>query len=52
MTEMKTEGFGLAKGKQKIKNLRSTFNEESKKSGAGLIDDYVPILKCSSSLIW
>lgn len=44
-------GFGLAELKQKIKNLRCTYNQEclkikkSKKSGAGTEDLYVPTIK-------
>lgn len=45
------EGFGIAELKQKIKNLRCTYNQEctkikkAKKSGAGAADVYVPSLK-------
>lgn len=48
---MAKENFGIAELKQKIKNLRCTYNQEvgkikkSKKSGAGINDVYVPNIK-------
>ena len=48
---MAKENFGIAELKQKIKNLRCTYNQElgkikkSKKSGSGLDDIYVPSIK-------
>lgn len=49
--KMNMAGFGIAEGKVKIKNLRSTYSQEltkiekSKKSGAGAADAYTPSLK-------
>lgn len=48
---MGKEGFGVAEVKQKIKNLRCTYNQEvlkikrSKKSGSGSADVYQPSIK-------
>lgn len=48
---MAKENFHIAELKQKIKNLRCTYNQEvgkikkSKKSGAGINDVYVPNIK-------
>ncbi|XP_039277034.1 uncharacterized protein LOC111062626 isoform X2 [Nilaparvata lugens] len=50
VTELNKDNFGVAELKQKIKNLRCTYNQEclkvkkSNKSGAG-IKDYIPALK-------
>ncbi|KAG8278616.1 hypothetical protein J6590_014171 [Homalodisca vitripennis] len=49
--DMGKEGFGIQEAKQKIKNMRSTYNQEltkikiSTKSGAGSTDIYVPAVK-------
>lgn len=51
VNDMKKDGFGVQEAKQKIKNIRSTFNQEmlkvkkSTKSGAGSADVYIPTLK-------
>ncbi|KAL1487920.1 hypothetical protein ABEB36_015305 [Hypothenemus hampei] len=53
---MGVEGFGINEIKNKIKNLRSTYSQEkrkikdSKKSGAGIDDVYVPNIKWSSEM--
>lgn len=49
--DMEKHGFGIQEAKQKIKNIRSTYNQEklkikkSAKSGAGASDVYIPSLK-------
>ncbi|RZF42420.1 hypothetical protein LSTR_LSTR011558 [Laodelphax striatellus] len=51
VTEFNKQDFGVAELKQKIKNLRCTYNQErlkvekSNKSGAGIKDVYIPALK-------
>nr|CAI5845330.1 unnamed protein product [Callosobruchus analis] len=51
---MAKENFGIAELRQKIKNLRYTYNQQvgkinkSKKSGAGVNDAYVPNIKLFS----
>nr|CAI5848801.1 unnamed protein product [Callosobruchus analis] len=51
---MAKENFGVVELRQKIKNLRCTYNQQvgkitkSKKSGAGVNDAYVPNIKLFS----
>lgn len=51
LKKMQKEDFGIQDAKQKIKNLRSTYNQEVKKikksakSGAKTRDVYVPTVK-------
>jgi hypothetical protein len=49
MQAMGREEFGVTKVKQKIKNIRSTYNQEaqkSKASGTSPDDVYKPTVKC------
>nr|CAI5847471.1 unnamed protein product [Callosobruchus analis] len=51
---MAKENFGISELRQKIKNLRCTYNQQvgkikkSKKSGAGVNNAYVPSINLSS----